>query len=71
MAAVTIHLPKEVEERVRQASASAGVSVSAWLTEAARRVLDERLPPPELTRWFGAFPDLDLPTRRESWSKDR
>lgn len=70
MGAVTIHLPSEVEESVRQASADAGLSVSAWLAEAARKKLEERLPPAELTRWYGAFPDFELPTRKERWSKD-
>lgn len=70
MGAVTIHLPTDVEEQVREASRAAGVSVSAWLSEAARRQLEERLPPPELTRWFGAFPDFELPTRREPWSRE-
>ncbi|MCL4715367.1 MAG: ribbon-helix-helix protein, CopG family [Hyphomonadaceae bacterium] len=70
MGAVTIHLPADIEEQVRRASAEAGVSVSAWVAEAARRQLDQRLPPPELTKWFGAFPELELPTRKERWSKD-
>lgn len=70
MGALTIHLPAEIEEKVRQASAAEGLSVSAWLAEAAKKQLDERLPPPELTKWFGAFPELELPTRKERWSKD-
>jgi hypothetical protein len=70
MAAVTIHLPSDIEEKVKQASASEGKSVSSWLAEAARKQLEERLPPPELTKYFGAFPDLELPTRKEKWSKD-
>lgn len=70
MAAITIHLPKDIEEKVRAASAGAGKSVSAWLSEAARKQLEERLPPPELVALFGAFPDLVLPTRTEPWSKD-
>lgn len=68
--AVTIHLPKDIEAKVRAASAGEGKSVSAWLQEAARKQLEERLPPPELTKFFGAFPDLVLPTRSEPWSKD-
>ncbi len=70
MGAITIHLPNETEEKVRQASAAAGVSVSAWVTEAAQKQLSERLPPPEVTRWFGSVPDFELPTRKERWSKD-
>jgi len=68
--AITIHLPEDVESEVRKASAAAGKSVSAWLTEAARRQLDERLPPPELLKLFGSVPDFELPTRTEPWSKD-
>lgn len=70
MPPVTIHLPEDVEAQVKQASTAAGKSVSAWLTEAARKQLEERLPPPELTKYFGAFPDLELPSRKEKWSKD-
>jgi hypothetical protein len=68
--AVTIHLPADIERKVRKASKEAGKSVSAWLAEAAQRQLDERLPPKALMDLEGAFPDLDLPTRRERWSKD-
>lgn len=70
MGAVTIHLPAELEERARRASKEEGLSLSAWLAGAAKKKLDERLPPPELTKWFGAFPDLELATRKERWSKD-
>jgi hypothetical protein len=70
MAAVTIHLPEDVESDVKKASAAAGKSVSAWLTEAARKQLQERLPPPELVKLFGSVPDFELPTRKERWSKD-
>src|SRR3972149_11879522 len=54
MAAVTIHLPADVEEKVRRASEENGQSVSAWLTEAARRQRGERLPPKTLLDLFGA-----------------
>jgi hypothetical protein len=70
LAAITIHLPAEVEASVKRASAEAGVSVSAWLSEAARRRLAELPPPPEVVDLFGAFPDLELPTRNEKWSRD-
>lgn len=70
MGAVTIHLPAEVEKQVREASEAAGVSVSAWVAEAARKQLDERLPPPEFVALFGACPDFELPTRSEPWSKN-
>jgi hypothetical protein len=70
MGAVTIHLPKELEKQVRRASASAKMSVSAWMSDAARRLLDERLPPPEFVKLLGTVPKFDLPTRREPWSKE-
>jgi hypothetical protein len=70
MGAVTIHLPVDVEEKVRRASEASGVSVSAWMSEAAKKQLEERLPPPEVTRLFGSVPDFELPTRSEPWSKD-
>jgi hypothetical protein len=69
MGAVTIHLPTEIEEKVRKASAAEGVSVSAWVAEAAKKQLDERLPPPEFVALFGTCPDFELPTRSEPWSK--
>lgn len=68
MGAVTIHLPTEVEEKVRQTSAAEGMSMSAWLAEAARKQLDERLPPPEFLALLGACPEFELPTRAEPWS---
>lgn len=70
MGAITIHLPRDMEEEVRKASAQAGQSVSAWIADATQKHLSERLPPPEMTRWFGSVPDFELPTRKESWSKD-
>lgn len=70
MGAVTIHLPSEIEEDVRQASADSGQSVSAWLAEAAKKKLEARLPPAELVAVFGSVPDFELPTRKEGWSKD-
>ena len=70
MSAITIHLPKDVEEQVRRASADAKQSVSAWLADAARQRLSEAPPPPELIAVFGSVPDFELPTRQEPWSKD-
>ena len=70
MGAVTIHLPAELEERARRASAEEGVSFSAWLAGAAKLKLDEQLPPPSLTKLFGSVPDFELPTRKERWSKE-
>lgn len=70
MPPVTIHLPDDVEAQVKKASAEAGKSVSAWLADAARAKLEERLPPPELVKLFGSVPDLELPTRKEPWSKN-
>lgn len=69
MGAITIHLPSDLEEKVRGASADAGVSVSAWVAEASAARLAVRLPPPEITRWFGTAPDFELPTPSEQWSK--
>jgi hypothetical protein len=68
MSALTIHLPKQIEEAVRRASAQAGQSVSAWIASAARRRLEEAPPPPQLAALFGAFPELTPPSRDEAWS---
>lgn len=70
MGAVTIHLPADVEASVRRASAELGQPVSAWLAEAAKKKLEDRLPSPELVALFGSVPDFELPTRKERWSKD-
>ena len=46
------------------------MSFSAWLAGAAKLKLDERLPPPSLTKLFGSVPDFEMPTRKERWSKN-
>ena len=70
MPPVTIHLPEDVEAEVKKASAEAGKSVSAWLADAAREKLEERLPPSDFVKLFGSVPDFELPTRQEPWSKE-
>jgi hypothetical protein len=65
MSVITIHLPDDLESEVRRASAEADVSVSAWMTDAVKQRL-AKLPSREVIALFGMFPDLELPTRRES-----
>jgi hypothetical protein len=69
MRRLTLYVPRALEAQVRAASAADGVSSSAWLRDVVRARLNDRLPPPEVTRWFGRFPDFRLPTRKEPWSR--
>jgi hypothetical protein len=71
MRKIAVYLPDDLEARVRSASAAGGISTSALLREAVRHYVDGCLPPPSFRKLMGAFPDLDLPTRREPWSKVR
>lgn len=64
---LAITVDPDVHDQVRAAAASEGVSVSAWMTEAARRALlirDGLRAVAEWERDHGAFTDAELDAAR-------
>ncbi|MHB2018387.1 MAG: ribbon-helix-helix protein, CopG family [Candidatus Xenobia bacterium] len=65
MAQMTIYLPDDVAEQVRQHAQRARMSVSAWIAELARREIRPHQWPVEFLEvigtWEGAFPVPDDP----------
>ncbi|MES1200746.1 MAG: hypothetical protein ABUS57_04795 [Pseudomonadota bacterium] len=66
---MSVRVTAEIEQRIREVCDKREISLSDWIRELIETELSQ-LPPPEVTRWFGCVPDLELPTRGEPWSKE-
>jgi hypothetical protein len=66
MAQITIYLPEELEEMVRERASKEGTSLSAYIAALMRRALEFETWPTEFRElygsWEGEFPEIpDLP----------
>jgi len=70
VANLTIYLPDEVEQQVREAASASNVSVSKWVAERLSRSVETSLPT-EFLALAGAFPDFpDLEELRRGYGED-
>jgi hypothetical protein len=69
MSRVTIELGGETEAKLRARADALGIPIEEYLSEVLVSA-EKGLPPTSFISQFGSFPELDLPTRRESWSKE-
>jgi hypothetical protein len=69
MEEITIKVPNKMAARLRARSEAVGVALDDLISDIL--IESEReMPPLALMRLFGSFPDLELPTRSEQWSKE-